>query len=1103
MIHGRVLRSIPAGTQVGPYEVIREIGRGATALVVLARSADGSELAVKLRPRGVPAADRKFLREFESMRTLRMPGVVRVQEAGLDADHVWFSMEFVDGCTFLEAAESVSGAERVERVTDLGKQLLDVLDGLHAAGLAHRDIKPSNVLVDRQGAVRVLDFGIGRFFERKSAEPAHGEGTLPYMAPEQLAGLPGDERVDLFATGLMIHEALAGRRSPPSNPLGWITRTCLHRPPPLASTTPEVPRDLSHIVDQLLDVSPSRRPRARAAAAVLRRLRTQPEGQDWPEGPFIEPGPWWNRLLELFDAPSSPHALVLQGPAGSGRRRVMEQLQRHALLDGVRTIHVSCDVTRIGGPICQALEEVMGVGEDESWIAHIVAGSGGALRQMWPHLPIPANEQAGDDPVPTMTRVAEATAGTLARAAAELDMILVVHDLEQVDVLTARTLHRLVVLAEGKLRLALLHDARWSTRRSEDVVRGLSQRGRVEVVSIPPVEARVADAMYRAICPLGEVPIKLRKARPQRVVEHAYAALAVWRGEPWASPGAELWPLAVHAPLPVTVLVELVGEGVLRSPWVRVTEEGTTLAGQTARRAARSRLADLSTAARAIAETWLSVEGERADPSALARLYLLAGREVEAGPHARDAAYEAISRGRYAEARQWLFRLVALPRGATTEDFELSVAKAVVALITEAERPRDLLLDAVDATAQTREQHAEATLLRAAFQLRQGLVRPTLAEALRGASASRAPTPWHAVRALILATRCRLRMREVVDASRQLDRAEALLDDPRASELEHEVALLRTEVLIREQRVSEAARRARALLAQAEARGHLHDEARAAVLLARVLRLVGRRGEAEALARRARTAAVESGDLALTAEAELRLAMLLVERGDGASAHAILDATIRQIRSLKLDHRMPAALRVVLQVAHAQGDPHAADVALGVLRNHPHADAEAAANLVRWWRSRGDLGAARAVPAPRASTTQPLPDDHWGMLSWQLEMARAALIGGRPAQAAELAGSAQGGAAGAGFDELALYGQLLTQAATDADETAWGATCRRALSSVWTELCFGALELDARRRESRGDRQGALARWGTLRARCEELGYRPGWEEASGWLEEA
>ena len=426
------MRSIAPGTRIGPYEAGREVGRGATAVVVLGHGPRDEVVAIKLRPRGVPAADRRFLREFEAMRALRLPGVVRVLDAGLDAEHVWFSMEYVDGQTFLEAAEGHDDPRaRVDQVLDQSCQLLDVLHRLHSAGLAHRDIKPSNVLVDQRGRVQVLDFGIGRFFEQPHPDRGDAQGTLPYMAPEQLAGLGSDHRVDLFATGLMMHEAIVGPRPPAANPLGWVTRACLHRLPALASLSRQVPRRMSHAVDRLLAVDPLMRPTAAEAAAELRLVRGSADSHDWPVPPFVEPGPWWDEVLDRLELRDRSMLAILQGPAGSGRARLADQLQRHALLEGIRTLHIRGDVTSVGGPLFQALSTVLAANEDEGRLSRLVAGSGGALRQMWPQLPAPPGDP--DEPVPTMTRVAEAAADTLARAAAERDLLLIFHDLEQVD----------------------------------------------------------------------------------------------------------------------------------------------------------------------------------------------------------------------------------------------------------------------------------------------------------------------------------------------------------------------------------------------------------------------------------------------------------------------------------------------------------------------------------------------------------------------------------------------------------------------------------------------------------------------------------------------
>lgn len=1088
------LPAIAPGQRIGPYVVHHEIGRGATAIVLLAEDPAGQQVAVKTRRRGVPASDRRFLREFESMRALRMPGVVRVFEAGISDELVWFSMEYVEGETFLDGArDAPSDTQRVDRVLDLGCQLLDVLTRLHAAGLAHRDIKPSNVLVDDRGRVQVLDFGIGRFFDRGSRTSDDGAavGTMPYMAPEQLAGLGGDAGVDTFATGLMIYEALAAERPAPSNPLGWITRTCLERLTPLASQLPFVPRRLSHTVERLLDVDPRSRITARDAAVALRQVRTTVDSQDWPEPPFVEPEPWWGAIESALGHPTEPFMWVLDGPAGSGRRRAVEQLQRQALIQGIRTLHVRCDATRIGGPMLDAVQAVLGPGDDEAHVRAVVGGGGGALRQMWPHLPLPPS--ADREPVPTMTRVAEASAGVLARAAARDDLLLVVHCLEQIDLLSARALHRLAVLADRTLSLVLLHDPRWQTELSRQVIGGLQARRHAQVISLSSLPSTQADALRAAVCPAapptgGGVP-------PQRAVEEAYTALARWRGEPWTTPGAHLWPLAVIEPIPERVLTDLVGASILDSPWVRREQDGVVLSGATARRAARSRLADLARAAAAIALSWEQALGDDASPEPLVSLHLLAGAPQRARTPAARAALQARNEGRYADARRWLFLHDTLPYPAGEPlDFAVALARAQVALVTEAEEPRDLLVNACETAATTPEQRCAAAIVQAHYQLRQGQIRPALVAALRIASPSRAPSPELASHALILASRCRLRLGQFADAQAQLTRAGALIAGGAPTYMTAGMALLRAEVLLATEDLDAAGAQAEALLLQARRKGQLHDAASAGLVLSRVLRLVGRRGRAESLARAAAVDAGQTGDLELDAQARLHLATLLVERGDAASARPYLDAAIRRLRMLRADHVLPRALRVVLQAAISDGDPHNADMALGPSRGGALADPEGAAVAVRWWRSRGEHRVALQVDAPTPGT--------WASMVWHIERARTRLAAGQHQAAAHEAGQARVSALERGFDELELYARLIEQAASPTPEAAWAPTYRDAAASVWTDLCFCALELQARRHELRDEPREARAIWQALRARCEELGYRPGYEEALGWLSE-
>ena len=201
-----------------------------------------------MRQRGITVADRRFVREFEALRSLRLPGVVRVFEAGLEASLIWYSMEVVRGKTLLEYIHQHEPIEqRIALTTQKGKQLMHILARLHHAGFVHRDIKPSNVLVNENHELKVLDFGISQYFApiEDYTDPGMVVGTVPYMAPEQFAGLPTSDKLDVFAAGLMLHEAIHGKRPSPKSPLGWIPLITLDKPVPLAILHREVPRSLS------------------------------------------------------------------------------------------------------------------------------------------------------------------------------------------------------------------------------------------------------------------------------------------------------------------------------------------------------------------------------------------------------------------------------------------------------------------------------------------------------------------------------------------------------------------------------------------------------------------------------------------------------------------------------------------------------------------------------------------------------------------------------------------------------------------------------------------------------------------------------------------
>ncbi len=1082
------------GTRIGPYTLAEELGRGATATVYLATDDQGRPFAVKVRRRGQAEMDRRFLREFESMRLLRVPGVVSVYEAGIEDEYLWFSMDRVFARPFHDALhEEPYLIARVERAVQVGIKLMDVLADLHEAGYTHRDVKPSNVLVDQGGEVHVLDFGIGRYFQHGDTLSHSGEvlGTIPFMSPEQLAGLPSDEKVDLFAAALMIYEAIAGRRERPLTTVGWIPKICLERLSPLACRFREVPRGLSKLIERLLSVDPADRPTAVEAATELRRVAAGMPSEEWPTPTYVEPGEWWTPLQGTMGTHSvHPPVWVLEGPAGSGRRRIAEQLHRMGLLEGIWTIHLSSRIDRVGAPLLELFERMVSLLDDET-LTEVIGPAGTAIRQMWAHLPLPVDRSPdGND---STGHVADALAQVVVRLSRVRHLLLVVEGIEHLDRFTQRILPILATHAGERLGLLLLHESRWATPASRQLVATLRQQG-AGLLTVPRMAVEVCEQIGAELCP-ADPPTFERPIAAQKAVEEAWRRLAAWRNESFPKPDVYLWPASTYdRPIPVPLYRALVQRDPTVLPWLRVEDGGVCFASSTARALALARQPNPKRSASMLAAAW-----EKAplnDPGALATLCLLAGDAVKAWEPAARAAMLADQRGEFAAAREWLLLLDTLPanpRRPPELDFELAYVQSRVALRTDQATVRSNLVDVAESLARTEEQHHRVRLLRAEFELRQGEVRPPLVSALRVGSTSSGAPPHVQVRALLVAIECRLLLGQIPEALRDLDRAESLVKQHPEPMLQVRVTHARAELAYRQHDLLWCRALCQKNIRVASEHGYVQGVAFAAHRLGHVLRAMGRRREAEAQIRSARDAFMATGDPYPDAEAGLALATLLVERGEPLAARHLLDETIHRIRGLVLDHLLPRAMRVTLKVATLTGETTDATLALPGLSVHE--DDEAAAALVHWWRSRGDVDRALSVPAP--------PDEHtYGHTLWRLERARAALVGARRAMAADEARAGLEAASARGFAELQIYAQLLLGAVTDVDDDAWAELLRRATTSVWTEVFLGALEMDARRL-SRTNPELARQRWRALEARAAELGYQPGVDEATGWLNEA
>jgi CheY-like chemotaxis protein len=264
---------VPGSILAGRYEISNVLGRGGMGTVYGARDRElGEPVALKLvRPELLGAdagAVERFKNEIRLARRISHRNVVRTHDLG-ECDGAYFvTMEYVRGITVRELLDRHMRLG-VSSTLALTRQLVEALAVAHDAGIVHRDVKPENALLDDQGVLKVMDFGIARLAQDNSNRTQAGMvlGTPTYMAPEQLLGETVDGRSDLYAVGVVMYECLTG--APPfsaSSPIAMIGRVLSVTPTPAAEVNAEVPPAVSLLIAKLLGKSPDERP---ASARVL------------------------------------------------------------------------------------------------------------------------------------------------------------------------------------------------------------------------------------------------------------------------------------------------------------------------------------------------------------------------------------------------------------------------------------------------------------------------------------------------------------------------------------------------------------------------------------------------------------------------------------------------------------------------------------------------------------------------------------------------------------------------------------------------------------------------------------------------------------------
>ena len=285
-----------AGQRVGPYRVLREVGRGGMGVVFEAVRDDDQfrqRVALKISARApfAPQFRERFRHERQILAQLEHPHIARLLDGGATGDGVpFFAMEFVEGEPIQEFVER-RGLPVPERLR-LFLQVCDAVEYAHQRLVIHRDLKPGNILV-AAGSAKLLDFGIAKLVEPGAGDLTH-TGMVPltpdYCSPEQVRGQPVTTRTDVYALGLVLYELLTGERAQRANsssPLELDRSVCETSPSPPSVRAAQAGQralakrlagDLDTIVLKAAHKDPERRYASAAALAedVLRHLDGRP-----------------------------------------------------------------------------------------------------------------------------------------------------------------------------------------------------------------------------------------------------------------------------------------------------------------------------------------------------------------------------------------------------------------------------------------------------------------------------------------------------------------------------------------------------------------------------------------------------------------------------------------------------------------------------------------------------------------------------------------------------------------------------------------------------------------------------------------------------------
>jgi hypothetical protein len=409
--------SLAAGARVGPYEVLELLGAGGMGEVYRAFDPRlGREVAVKVLPEEVgsdPERLARFEREARAVAALNHPNILTVFDVGLPrpddtastATAPYVVTELLEGETLRELVSRRSPTQR--QVLSFALQVAHGLDAAHTKGIVHRDLKPENVFVTTDGRVKLLDFGLAKVVDRRAAdslEPTAASptgagqmvGTVGYMSPEQVRGLPVDARTDVFSLGVVLYELLGGKH-PFRRETAVATLTAILEATPvdLVSLGRGVPPAVSGIVRRCLEKAREERyPSAHDVGVALEAVLAAPAGaallQEVEErSPYPglmsftekDAAVFFGREAEvkaLWQRLESRRLLAVIGPSGAGKSSFLRAGVLPARPEGWAT---ACATPGANPALALARALTPGMAGDAEAIGEMLAGVGEVIQR--------------------------------------------------------------------------------------------------------------------------------------------------------------------------------------------------------------------------------------------------------------------------------------------------------------------------------------------------------------------------------------------------------------------------------------------------------------------------------------------------------------------------------------------------------------------------------------------------------------------------------------------------------------------------------------------------------------------------------------------------